>query len=138
MKKRILLRVALLALVAIVGFGLVVAYATWIPTGISLASFKRLRHGMTRDEVRDIIGCPPGDYGETPPRFAIATDLPEGFATAKAESTELWTQDAGAIRVWYSANDRVVLATHHGKPGEEQGLAVKVRRWLFWFRERTP
>jgi hypothetical protein len=60
MKRRSFLLVFGLVAVAMLGSG---AWLCWPdPPSLSMGRYRRLRLGMTRDQVEKIIGLPPGEY----------------------------------------------------------------------------
>lgn len=135
MRKRILLRLCLLILIAGAGFCLLVWF---IPSPrINMKAFGELRNGMSKAEVWAVLNCEPGDYGGRTPEFQISTRMPEwqqAAPTARsrvvAEATEQWTSAKAAIRVWYDGEDRMVLGVFQGTGDDEPGLLDCVWRWL--------
>jgi hypothetical protein len=129
MRKRILLRLCLLILIAGAGFWVLVWF---IPSPrINSRAFGELQNGMSKAEVWTVLNCPPGDYGDARSEFRISAQMPEGIVERKAAATtEQWTSAKAAIRVWYDADDRMVLGVlHHAQP-EEFGLVERLKRWL--------
>ena len=59
MKKRILLRLTVLALLAVVGFLLIVH---WTSPRINRVSYDLIREGMSQSEVVALLNCRPGKY----------------------------------------------------------------------------
>lgn len=133
MRKRILLRVGLLILIASAGFCLLV----WlIPSPrVNMKAFGELRNGMSKAEVRAVLNCQPGDYGDAASEFRISAEMPEKIIDRDAEATEQWTSAKAAIRVWYDAEDRVLLGMFQGTGEEEPSLLDRIWRWVSWFRK---
>ena len=99
---------------------LAVGLTVWLwprPTGPRLATFQQVQPGMTRAEVYDALGGPPGDY----------TDL--GFTYAvPSHRTEFWVANDGMLTVKYGDDGRVAKAT-------TEPLALSRSR--FWARLRA-
>jgi hypothetical protein len=131
MRKRNFLRLGLLSLVALIGFWLIVWCCT--PTQrISVKSFDKVKNGMTKAEIWAIFNCSPGAYCDRTPRFGIGAAIPDnihGIRDRAVVATEQWVSDAAAIRIWYDADDRVVVGICESAPQEEDvGLWTKIRR----------
>jgi len=101
MRKRLLLRLGLLACLGLAGFAL---YLWWCLTGVSgitRASVWRIKVGMTTREVDSIIGVPCGDYRSNKQEVSI-----DGFLDGVAHIRE-WYADSGTIFVHFDAQGRV-------------------------------
>lgn len=91
MIKRRLLFLDLALLVLVVGWSLwFVSVVTVDPIGP--ASYQRIQFGMTQAEIEAIIGLPPGDYNNGPPRYETPKagsnkEEPAGFQMAKWTGT---------------------------------------------------
>lgn len=63
--------------------------------------FARVQRGMSRDQVLDIVGGPPGDYRTDPHRFSISH-----HSLWKLDAKN-WISDDGYLLVTFDDSDRV-------------------------------
>ncbi|HYT90030.1 MAG TPA: hypothetical protein VEL76_15090 [Gemmataceae bacterium] len=82
----------------------------WQP-GVTEANVRRLRAGMTLQEVENLLGGPSGNYSRIPDEEAglwtidpNRPDLNRQFFIGR----EVWIGDAVAVAVWFDAQGRVV------------------------------
>lgn len=119
------------------GFGLAVltvlgsAFVVWLTAPrIGHVSYWHIRHGMSGEQVEDLLG-PPGDHRgwrtvEKLAREDTALDPPEA---------QVWRGDHGTIIVGYDAG-RVNFTRF--EEAADQGLLDGLRRWLGLSREAGP
>ena len=100
MKKRILIRLGLLACLGLAGFALYLWWCLTGVSGISRASVWRIKAGMTYKEVDSIIGVPSGEYRTGMARWADIR--PDGI-----EHIRQWFGDTGRISVCFDADGKV-------------------------------
>jgi hypothetical protein len=74
---------------------------------VNRAAFERIEKGMTRAEVRAIMGVPPGDYRTRPHGFSIVFDgggsmpIESWVAGVRLPIIEQWVGDEGTVEVRY-------------------------------------
>ena len=102
--------------------------------GITRANYEKIAEGMTREEVEEILGAPPGNYVNGPGRGDLHwIEEPSGslFPVDRLATSSNWASIEGSIWVGFDRNGKVV-----GKMfGEEfvqreANLLEKVREWL--------
>jgi hypothetical protein len=72
------------------------------PSPVTRAAFERIERGMTRAEVEDILGGPPGDY-RTRPGARLLIDIRGGgsMPVPAYRSFATWEGDEGIIEVTF-------------------------------------
>jgi hypothetical protein len=122
------------------------------PDRVTRANYDRLRTGMTRAEVHDLLG-PPGDRrtGPTetplpgPPwKFYMAPWAEENYSWPVPVTMEQWLTDSAVIHVAYrrsgGGTDGVEYAEYGSYAGPAPGLVERLlwrikRQWHRWFPE---
>ena len=109
MKKQSFLKLILVALLGLAGFGV---YLWWtIPTsGINRASVWRIREGMSQEEVEAIIGMPPGDYRSGSNEWLWQSRFPTG--KGDGAWSLYWLADQSSIIVNF-VNEKVTRKRYH-------------------------
>jgi hypothetical protein len=124
MKKRWLLRVGLLAGLALFGFW----FVPWLTAPnyqINQKVTDQIQWGMTDKEVEQIIGVPPGTYVHLP--FQVA--VPHFFEPPEDTIEKNWLGSDGIIQVYF--DHRGLVCTKDFIPVRlEEPLVHKIRRWL--------
>ncbi len=92
------------------------------PTQLTAANFRRVEGGLTRADVRGILGGPPGDYrtGPTPPTplTGAPVNLPSWL------KIEQWQGDEGVFWVVFDPSGRAAQKHYFpGSPPEDRPLA---------------
>lgn len=131
MKRRNLLCVAAALLVVMGGFILIVWWTA--PTHrINLTSFKQIKSGMTLDEVVQIVGVRPGQYGSPPKQLSMThllampvspgleNEIPHPAGTAE------WLSEAGNLKLVLAQDQKVLV----GEFEEPVTILYRLRRWL--------
>jgi hypothetical protein len=93
-------------------------FAFWLGTpGSKLRpqNLAAVRPGMTRQQVADLLGGPPGDFGSFPDGPVDSGDgsVRQLFAepTARPVTAENWVDDRASITVFFDDEGRVVAAS---------------------------
>lgn len=89
--------------------------------------FKRIVKGMSRSEVEQILGGPPGDFSNEYTCY-LEPERPFGV---EAEGAETWNGTAGCI--WVAFDGQGGVRWRHFEPGfvmPPPSLAERVREWL--------
>jgi hypothetical protein len=124
-KRRLLLKLGLLALLAIIGFVVIV----WprINERITEENFKQVQKGMTEQEVRDILG-PPGVYTARAitGKYFISWNWPTGAELIEKWGGREWVGDDVTVYVLFDEDGRV----DHFFLGELDRLHAYERSWL--------
>ena len=94
--------------------------------GVTEASLKRLRPGMTLRRVATLLGGPPrrysvSDHGSAGPERA------ECYARAGT-----WLADGGAVSVWFDRKGLVVASACYPSPLAGHVPLARLRAWLGW------
>jgi hypothetical protein len=102
--------------------------------GVSWTNYCRIQPGMTRAEVEQLLGVPPGGYCAE--RTRLASDPP---LAPELEGGELWVTDNGGIVVAFDDSGRAI-AKGWLKPLDRtkwspQRLVWRVREWWKELRE---
>src|SRR5262245_47160952 len=120
MKKRLLLRLALLAAVGFAGLWLVL---WWTAPTISRENYARIEEGMTKTEVVALLGCrphfAPWEFDGIGPFLSWRLD----------ETGHVWETPEFRIHVFFDGYDRVVNKAIVEQASKRTFLQ-KVRRWL--------
>jgi hypothetical protein len=105
-------------------------------SGLRASRFPELRPGMTRHEVEDILGGPPGDYGIYADGTVESGDgsVLQVFAAPAAGHTkmETWEDDRNCFFVFFDDKDAVVAASraNHVRRYPKGSLLAKVKESL--------
>ncbi len=130
----------------------VAAFALWLrPDRASLDAFRRIKQGMSRAEVHDILG-PSGDY-ETGRRehdgIEEDYDIAGGGSMSPRErfpeggAVENWVYDAVGINVSFTRSGEVAFAWYRVYKTTDRGFLASLRHrverlWRRWFPEQLP
>jgi hypothetical protein len=80
--------------------------------GVTLANFEKLKAGMTRAEVEELLGGPPGEYGD--PRWRTASEI-----DPSDESPDVWSRDGWVIVIYFGDDGRLrSKQIHNAMEGE--------------------
>jgi hypothetical protein len=90
-------RVIIAAVVALAVGALVAVILTARTPGVSFASFEGVHEGMTREDVHNAVGVPPGDYSARKLANNSNCALP---------SLDFWVADDGLLQVFYGPDGR--------------------------------
>jgi len=101
MKKRILIRLGLLAWLTLAGLALYLWWCLSGVSGIGRASVWRIKPGMTYKEVVAIIGLPPGHYR------ANIQEVTDEALLEGVDQFRRWYTDSGVIYVGFDAGGKV-------------------------------
>lgn len=95
---------------------------------ISRESFEKIQVGMTRAEVEEILGVPPGDYG--PGNTYALLNQSRGATFPTGWSTVAWKAGDMSVLVAYDLEGRVAWK----KLGRalRRNFLSRLRRWLGW------
>src|SRR4030095_4340791 len=116
MKRKRLLRLAMLALLGIVGFSLYLWY-TSANRRINRAAFDRIREGMSLAEVEEVIGCPPGNYAVSGTWVVNygQPDVSANVAVLKRAVDESNAEDELGIAFWGSNSGVIYVCFHRNR-----------------------
>ena len=120
MRKRSLI---ILGLLVCLGLGGLVLWS-WLTVPahrIDRQTFLRIRLGMKKQAVHDLIGGPPGDYS-TGPTICVDSIVEHAVDPAAAAKVEGWLCDTDAVHVYYDDAGAVV-----GRVWDELVLRDQVR-----------
>ena len=113
MKKRIMLRLALLVLLAAAGFFLLVWWVS--PSNIvSMEQYSRLRGGMTEQEILEVLGGP--------------STVDRNCKNARWKVVKEWRmeKDAG-LRIGFDDNGNAIMFETFRR---NESILDKIRRWM--------
>jgi hypothetical protein len=110
MRRRRWLLATLVALAAAVGL-----FFLWRPASVEERA-RRVREGMTRAEVLEVVGEPPGLYA----RATSWADSGLGPGHLYAG----WYWDEGVLRVWFTEDGRVQRASFKANPDPPSFLTL--------------
>jgi hypothetical protein len=88
-----------------------------------------LRPGLTKVEVAELLGGPPGEYVTAGGGAVRGVPEPSGVA-AVWQATEEWVTDDAAVRVFYDADSRVLFAGRSRTAEARQSFWHGLRHWL--------
>lgn len=122
-----------LVLFPLLAFSLLVAclWVTWpSPPGdvINRRAYEQIHEGLTRAEVDELVGLPPGDY-------TAHKNAPGGFRSSPGVPPPLWwASDEGCLVVWFDADGLVISKDWQpfgvGRPFPRNPVRDWVRRLL--------
>jgi hypothetical protein len=115
-RRRLLLSLVLLVALAVAGVG-VVAWLAGPKHRINRESLSQIQRGMTLQEVKDLLGGPPGDYS----RSALVVRYWPG---------PQWIGEDFAIQVWFDRQGRVYAATEITPSRYSVSILDKIRHRL--------
>jgi hypothetical protein len=95
-----------------------------MPTGISAASYDRIRPGMSQREVEAIIGLPPGRYIEFYPPSTCLVVRP----VREGHRRERWAGRPGMLEIDFDAHDSVARTEYEPYPQRDRPMLAE------WFR----
>ena len=79
-------------------------------SGITKSNYRRIREGMTLQEVETVLGGPPGNYSRFPDKEAglwtIDADRPD-LNREFFIGREVWVGNELAVAVWFNDEERV-------------------------------
>jgi hypothetical protein len=108
----------LLAWISVLGFAMISSWAITAPPvhRIRSESQGRIKLGMTRQKVFDLLGAPPGDYG--PGRGEIAYVTLSSHSISSDPRTERWLAGSCAILVRFDERGSVngIMGEHVYRP----------------------
>ncbi len=116
----------------------VALWLLWPRIAITPENGERIRLGMTRSEVEEILGGPPGDYAG-PEAFAAAgrcgdpMDARAVIRRWSGEPDERWQQwlsDDALVLVHLDAHGRVSATHVYSVSAYREPLLDRLRRWL--------
>lgn len=93
--------IPLVALVAIPVFAAIWLVATW--KVLKVENFAKIRYGMSQQQVEELLGGPPGEYGRNTGDVWMST---EGYITP-GETEKRWWDDENRLEVFFDNNGRV-------------------------------
>ena len=113
MKKRIMLRLALLVLLAAAGFFLLVWWAS--PSNIvSVEQFSRIRGGMTEPEILEVLGEP--------------STADRNCKNARWKVVKEWRMDENTgLRIGFDDNGNAIMFEFFRR---NESILDKIRRWM--------
>jgi hypothetical protein len=125
MRKRTQLCLVTVAVLFVLGFATVLLRAQHPRPGITRENFDRIQKGMTRAEVEEILGGPPGTYTD---RYKIIV--------LDIDDTSLgrcwWVGDEGFLSIWLTDDKPCRVFRKEFDPHQAESLAEKCRRICPW------
>jgi hypothetical protein len=107
-------RLLLGGLLVLFGCAVLVAWLSLDRSRLRAQNLSAVRAGMTRQQVEDLLGGPPGDFGSFPDGLIDAGDgsIQQLFAepTTRPVTPASWTDDRHSITVFFDDEGRVVAA----------------------------
>jgi hypothetical protein len=137
MRTRRLPRVLALAILALLVAGIA---ALWPGSDqITRDNFKRIHRGMTRDDVRAILG-PPGDRTTLPTEPAPVFEVLFVDGPLTDNDASEWTGNAGWIQLDFDARGKVIQGQLIGQAPLKLGMLDLLlwrieRQWNHWFAD---
>jgi hypothetical protein len=134
MKKRILIRLTLLAAIAVAGFLLLVWWAL-PPNIVSIEQVKQLSDGMSEEEVLEVLGEPSPDESdlrqieEGRVKMAVrarAHHVP-AIPPAIPSYVKEWRMEGQRLQIGFDDNGKLMMMVFIR---EQESICNKVRRWL--------
>lgn len=83
---------------------------------LATENFALVRIGMTRAEVEQLLGGPPGNYGRHAGGGAVMTA--EGYISPPGSIEKIWCDDSHRFEIYFDTNGRVV--SFHQRAGYSQ------------------
>ena len=112
------------------------------PHPVNWENFERIRVGMTRAEVEEVVGCPAGYYATEPqPGFCgivlaywvLGWEIGDPAFLFSPDGPEEWASNSGRGLVWFDVEGQVRYANFHELvPREQSGIFDRLRAWLGW------
>ncbi len=103
---------ALTALAAGAGLAVYRSIITPPRRTLNAAGFDQVRVGMTRAEVEQLLGGPPGDYCRYPGGGMTITT--EGVRAPPGSVEQIWFDERNRFEVWFDAEGRVTASHRRG------------------------
>jgi outer membrane protein assembly factor BamE (lipoprotein component of BamABCDE complex) len=103
-------------------------WATLPRPGITKGNYGRLKEGMTRQEVQDILGCPPGDYNGTVRDREYAYAFLSHAITLSSPKQEFWIGERVAVMAEFDQQGKLFQKGLYEFPG--RGILTHLRRLL--------
>src|SRR5262249_45690576 len=117
-----------LVVTCLLGGGLLVVWLTTPEDRVNKANFAKIRQGMSRDTVREILG-PEGDY--TGGRAFVVLREGSVFELAKYPGwPDIWLGREMEIQVWFDADGTVAQADCSDVFYLDETFIERLRRWL--------
>lgn len=113
----------------------VAPYVFFHPHRLNHAGFEAVQVGMTRQEVEQLLGGPPGIYYPTYPG-AGAGMSEEAYYVPDAAGA-VWYDDKARNEIWFNDKDRV-LAKHKQAYWYATAYSCRLTGWLLGRSEPTP
>ena len=122
-RRRLLLFIAFLVGSLALGEGV---WLLWPRTAINRGTFEEIRVGMTLKETEELIGLPPGQYGNMWRRVEVSSD------EAENEFWRYWRSDGTKNRfVFWSSNDGEIIVS----VSADEKVTGK---WFYYLVDRRP
>jgi len=104
-----------------------IVFFNWRKSELNLANYNRVRVGMTRQQVQDLLG-PPGNHATKPDSPTLKPADPTAIA-------DCWNTDNGAVVIYYDASGRVTGSGAAGIPMSDTPsvLATLLDKISSWF-----
>src|SRR5262245_21163032 len=80
---------------------------------INRATHQQIEEGMTRQEVEDLLGVPPGNYTTGRELFSVSDFINSETGARTRPPGDLWQSDHGEIRVCFDDDDKVSRSTFY-------------------------
>jgi hypothetical protein len=93
-------------------------------SGITKDNFDLIVVGMTREDVRKIFGCPPGNYTNEVPQIA-------GGAHLLSPGVRFWIGYGGTVCIGFSADDKVIWK-EYGKTYLNPTWFERLKKRILW------
>lgn len=87
------------------------------PPRLHVENYSRIRVGLTRSEVEELLGGPAGNYGQYANGWNEMTC--EGYHVPSGSVGEVWCDDANRFEIYF--NPHGLVAFHHKRYGYSQG-----------------
>ena len=130
LRKRPVLALGLLAALLLLAGGALLVWVNIPRHHINQEGFEKIQVGMTWGEVEEILGVPPGDYGQgkRSTGYIIGEFDPDFPIVHDEQNMEEWSAGDVLVRVVYDREGRVgwkVLGTV-----TREDFFARLRRWL--------
>jgi hypothetical protein len=118
-----------LVLAAVVAIGMMLRSSKESESKINRENYEKIQGGMTRADVEELFGCPPGRYNTRP--FSL-------ICRGVSQTTHYWVSDEAIIRVTFHREDEDILGGPLGvcgtdyRPVPRESFAHRLRRLIPW------